>query len=414
MPDWFEKSFEISTDELRNIIQAFHLEMKRGLAKKKSSLKMLHTYVDRPDGSERGKFLALDLGGTNLRILSLNLKGGGRIMKDKEKKFVLKTKQMNTNAAALFDFLALCIEDFLIENNIALDEKVNLGFTFSFPVKQTAINSGFLIKWTKEFTARGVEGKNIVGLLNEALKRKEMPGINISALVNDTVGTLACRSYTDKDCETGVILGTGTNACYREKLKEGHRIINIEWGNFNKLPRTPYDVELDQASSNRGEQILEKMASGMYLGKIAGLMIEDLLQTKLKNFTTEQVSQVESDHSQLLSRTGRLLQNLGAGKLDLKDRQVVKKICRAVAYRGARISAAVLAAVITKVDPQLSSKHVVAMDGTLYEKHPLFATDIKGTLKELFGLKATRIKIVLTKDGSGKGAAIIAAVAGKK
>lgn len=414
MPDWFEKNFEVSTDKLKNIINDFHLEMERGLLREESSLKMLHTYVDKPCGLERGKFLALDLGGTNLRVLSLDLKGGSRIVKTGEKKFVLGTKQMHTNARALFDFLALSIKDFLIENNIALDEKIDLGFTFSFPVKQTAINSGFLIKWTKEFRAHGVEGKNVVVLLKEALKRKGLSGVNVSALVNDTVGTLACRSYTDRDCDVGVILGTGTNACYREKIGSGHMIINIEWGNFNKLARTPYDLDLDAASVNKGEQILEKQVSGMYLGKIAGLMIEDLLQVKLNNFTTEHISQIESDHLSSLNRVGRILKDLGQAKLDLKDRQIVKKICRVVTSRGARVSAAALAAVITKIDPELSKSHVVAMDGTLYEKHPLFAADIKNALKELFGPKAKRVKIVLTKDGSGLGAAIIAAVASRK
>ncbi len=414
MPNWFEKNFEISQDLLKNIIRDFHLEMERGLRRQKSSLKMLYTYVDKPRGLEKGEFLALDLGGTNLRVLSLELKGKGKIMKGKEKKFVLGPKQMNTNAQALFDFLALCVRDFLIENDIPLDQKIDLGFTFSFPVKQAAINSGFLIKWTKEFTASGVEGKNVVELLKQALKRKGISGIKIAALVNDTVGTLACRSYTDKDCDVGVILGTGTNACYREKVKRGQMIINIEWGNFNKLPRTPYDLELDEASVNKGEQILEKEVSGMYLGKIASLIIEDLLKIKLNNFTAEHISRIESDHSQSLNYVGRLLKDLGAGKLDLEDRKVVKKICRVVTARGARISAAVLAAVITKIDPGLSKKHVVAMDGTLYEKHPLFAADIKNTLKELFGQKSEQIKIILTKDGSGKGAAIVAAVASQK
>lgn len=33
----------------------------------------------------------------------------------------------------------------------------SLGFTFSFPVNQTAINAGTLITWTKGFSASGVE-----------------------------------------------------------------------------------------------------------------------------------------------------------------------------------------------------------------------------------------------------------------
>jgi hexokinase len=33
--------------------------------------------------------------------------------------------------------------------------KREIGFTFSFPVKQTSIDSGILIKWTKGFAVSG-------------------------------------------------------------------------------------------------------------------------------------------------------------------------------------------------------------------------------------------------------------------
>lgn len=34
------------------------------------------------------------------------------------------------------------------------------GFTFSFPVKQTSIDSGILIKWTKGFAVSGTVGNS--------------------------------------------------------------------------------------------------------------------------------------------------------------------------------------------------------------------------------------------------------------
>ena len=33
-----------------------------------------------------------------------------------------------------------------------------IGFTFSFPVKQTSVDSGILIKWTKGFAVSGTVG----------------------------------------------------------------------------------------------------------------------------------------------------------------------------------------------------------------------------------------------------------------
>ena len=70
-----EGLFDISVKDMKKIIIDFHKDMARGLCGKKSSLKMLPAYVDRPKGDERGTFIALDLGGTNFRVLDLELKG---------------------------------------------------------------------------------------------------------------------------------------------------------------------------------------------------------------------------------------------------------------------------------------------------------------------------------------------------
>ncbi|MFA6100506.1 MAG: hexokinase family protein, partial [Patescibacteria group bacterium] len=61
----------------------------------------------------------------------------------------------------------------------------DLAFTFSFPVVQLSIVSGKLIGWTKGFTDAGVEGRDVVRLLCEALERKGLGFIHIAALTND-------------------------------------------------------------------------------------------------------------------------------------------------------------------------------------------------------------------------------------
>ncbi len=51
-------------------------------------------------------------------------------------------------------------------------KKLVLGFCFSFPLEQTARDSGTLIKWVKGFDNAGVEGRDVVELLREAFHRK--------------------------------------------------------------------------------------------------------------------------------------------------------------------------------------------------------------------------------------------------
>ncbi len=80
----------------------------------------------------------------------------------------------------------------------------------------------------------------------------------VAALINDSVGTLAGGCYMDSDTKIGIILGTGTNACYVEQAsnisalgkKNGHgqqrplMAINTEWGNFDASSMPYTDVRL--------------------------------------------------------------------------------------------------------------------------------------------------------------------------
>ena len=62
---------------LLQVSDAMDVEMRAGLASEDGSkLKMLVTYVDSlPSGDEKGLFYALDLGGTNFRVLRVQLGG---------------------------------------------------------------------------------------------------------------------------------------------------------------------------------------------------------------------------------------------------------------------------------------------------------------------------------------------------
>jgi hexokinase len=372
--------------------------MSKGLRGGKSSLSMIPTFARMPTGREKGRFIALDLGGTNFRIMEVALNGRGGISVMSEKRFRLKNRDITGTQERLFDFIALSVRRFMRSNRIGIAGKTRLGFTFSFPVRQRSISDGILLCWNKGFAAKNVVGRDVVGLLDKALRRNSVNNIRVAALINDTVGTLVTRRYSDRNCDLGVIIGTGTNASYPEKTRLG-QAMNIEWGNFNKLPRTVYDRRLDKSTANPGRQILEKMVSGMYLGEIARLILGDTLGDKAPaelrrpwKFSAEQVA---------LAGRGALYH----------DRPVVKKVCAAVSQRSARIIAAAIAAVILWMDPKLKNNHTVAIDGSLFEKWPEYRGHIKSCLGEILGGKSAKVSLKLTRNGSGKGAAVVAAVA---
>lgn len=65
---------------------------------------------------------------------------------------------------ALFDFIAAALAKFVAEEgegfHPAPGRQRELGFTFSFPVRQQSIASGSLIKWTKGFSIEDTVSTN--------------------------------------------------------------------------------------------------------------------------------------------------------------------------------------------------------------------------------------------------------------
>ena len=78
--------------------------------------------------------------------------------------FSVSSELMKGPGEDLFDYIADCLAEFTKEKGIN-NEILPLGFTFSFPCKQTGLDSGELINWTKGFTCSGVEGERLKLLL---------------------------------------------------------------------------------------------------------------------------------------------------------------------------------------------------------------------------------------------------------
>lgn len=377
----------------------------------------------------------------------------------------------------LFLFLARQIEAFLrIHHNEHFEAHIrrkrdgnseedlfDLGFTFSFPVRQFGINSGTLIRWTKGFNIPDAVGHDVCALLQSAIDDLHLP-VRVAALVNDTVGTLMARSYTSPG-ETGTMLGaifgTGTNGAYVEKLDRitklqkmkdtyydtasGEMIINAEWGSFDNhlsvLPSTVFDRELDDNSNNPGVQMFEKRVSGMFLGEILRRALLALHNDpKLGLFKPSETSKVSIPSDSLFYRQWgldtSLLSQVEADttkhftevKTGLKDHlkienpsdaecEAVKILVHAIGKRAARLSAVPIAAILIDTG-KLEADDIIdiGVDGSLVEFYPNFEGYMREALREVpqVGVAGEKkIRIGISKDGSGVGAALIALVASK-
>ena len=83
----------------------------------------------------------------------------------------------------LFDYIACCIENFIEINEMLPNDgteaagPIPLGFTFSFPCRQEGLTIARLVVWTKGFSCPGVEGQNVVQLLQSAIQRRKVATI---------------------------------------------------------------------------------------------------------------------------------------------------------------------------------------------------------------------------------------------
>eukprot|EP00494_Astrolonche_serrata_P023280 UN23538 len=160
-------------------------------------------------------------------------------------------------------------------------------------MKKTRLDSAVLIEWTKGFATTGVAGEDVCYLLQKALEKHNVP-VRVTAIVNDTTATLLTGKLQRTDCEIGVILGTGSNACFMGP----NGVINTEWGGFDcdylrEKICTDTDHEIDKHSPNPNRQRYEKMVSGFYLGECARLeLIKKLGLKRVASFQNEEVLRV--------------------------------------------------------------------------------------------------------------------------
>lgn len=429
---------------------------------------MLPAYTDVPIHEVNGKFMAIDFGGTNFRCLLVEIEKG-KMVQNWQQSVVIDPK--TPTAEKLLAVLGQVVEDFVKAHPDQLEphpEVLPAGYTFSFPVKQTSLNSGVLVNWTKEFIAEGCVGHDPTEQLQGELNRRGLGWIHVKALCNDTVGTLCSKRLEDTDCVVGVILGTGTNACYREKLsnikkltpppadyKSDKMLINMEWGSFDGMPPSPIDEALWKRVD--GNQKFEKMISGRYCPMLAAQALDLAMQDgflpdlcahmkaagvpRYNPHTTLsliEISKVHHDTTADLSETRKVLVEFsGVEDKDIKITQeeltLVKELFTAIVIRAARLSGIAMAALVARITMhvEVMPRICIGVDGSVFHKYTGFADEIRATVKTILSSVAGKsfakykdlsgagvaafptsfpeVSITGAVDGSGLGAAVIVA-----
>lgn len=137
-----------------------------------------------PTGYETGTFLALDMGGTNLRVCEIVLSDRKGEFDITQSKYRIPEELKTGSGDEIWDYMADCVQQFIEYHHEGKPvPELPLGFTFSYPATQDYIDHGVLQRWTKGFDIDGVEGKDVVPMLEEALAKKVSDGLSLLALI---------------------------------------------------------------------------------------------------------------------------------------------------------------------------------------------------------------------------------------
>ncbi|RDL30713.1 Phosphotransferase [Venustampulla echinocandica] len=298
--------------------------------------------VLRFEGDVDGQYLAIDIGGTNLRVgfielLSLphpqseasDLNGKAStdagsnpqpsVQRHLEKSWPIGEQLKNNKAEDLFAWIGTCIAEIVREGcriwDGKLPDQIPLGVTFSFPMIQHTLSKATLMSMGKGFaiTSNLDLGKLLLEGY-ESVRDPSLPRIRITAIVNDAVATLVSfayqfRSNARRKAAMAVIVGTGCNATIPLALNKLHPskrptdlkvlddrapsedlkiTVNTEWSiNGTAVPLkelnfiTYWDTILDSQGEVPGFQPFEYMTAGRYLGELGRLIILDYFTNHL-------------------------------------------------------------------------------------------------------------------------------------
>uniref|UniRef100_A0A0C3SLR8 Phosphotransferase n=1 Tax=Guillardia theta (strain CCMP2712) TaxID=905079 RepID=A0A0C3SLR8_GUITC len=194
--------------------------------------------------------------------------------------------------------------------------------------------------------------------------------------------------------------------------------------------------QLDADSLNKGQQRLEKLIGGMYLGDLCARMLESAIAAKelslplsseqlRQAFTSSLASKIEAASSP--ADLQQLLQEELKVQVSPPAAQLILEICSEVSSRAATVSGCLLAAIVKHMK-LVGQEIVVGIDGSIFKLYTRFKERISLTLEELLGEDGNKVVLEVTlpltgrwsdppqlsEDGSGVGAAVIAATAAER
>lgn len=418
--DWMNiaQYFYMNDEQLQLFSQLFSEAVGKALRGEPSTLCALKSYIGLPTGNEKGTYLALDFGGTNVRASRIRLLGNHCFLIEKKVSRPLKQPgkynyiSEETTAEELFDFIADIVREVSGGN-----KKLKLGHTFSFAVSQENAFDAKLVRWAKEIMVPGVIGKRVNLLLRQALERADLDAIEPVSLINDTTAALLASCYQYGQGNVAVICGTGFNICYYEP--QWQMIVILEAGGYGDVLRTDWDKCVDKESRLPGDHKLEKMVSGAYLSELyRQVAITYFDEQDIPHFSTKEMNDLL--WTEQLSAGRLCMGKLWNRIVRPEDVQPLRNMAAAIFVRSAQLTGAACYGVLRHLYPDGNiPKQNIAVEGSVLANVRggiiMVEDAIRACQEEHLHveLKDVQAKPVLVQDGPSIGAAVAAAMCSK-
>ncbi|MDO5445188.1 MAG: hypothetical protein Q4F31_06160 [Eubacteriales bacterium] len=391
--------------------------MLSGLAGNIVDMPMIPTFLKGMDTPPMNKpVMVIDAGGTNYRCALASFNESGCSISN-----LFKAKMPGTDKPVTWDEFIAFVADSLVP---VASEADTVGFCFSYDAEITPNVDGIVNRIDKEVVVTGCEGKLVGEALSSALAQRGFPGKRV-LILNDTVAALLGGSaaidvsrYSDF---VGMICGTGINTCASasyEKISKldlsgsGKMLINFECGAFSGIPSGDVDLAVDAASHNPGEKPMEKMCSGVYVGKICAAAFKAAVGDQL--FSEAVKGKLEAISEKI---GGRLADEWAQG-IDsenifgsAEELEIASEIAKAVFRRSAHCMASVILAIMLLNDSGKTPDcpMCVCAEGSLISRSTYFLPELKKCLKEISEREEPRFaEIVVGNETTLPGSAVAA------
>ena len=135
--------FDINANKFKAIVDGFKAECEHGLNSDSASglPTMIPSFVTRlPTGQERGTFLSLDLGGSNLRVSAVNLLGDSQVNVVTEVRRTVSDTLRTGSSIDFFDWIADAVNVLLVDissrqGDVSNEQPMSMGVCWSFPLE---------------------------------------------------------------------------------------------------------------------------------------------------------------------------------------------------------------------------------------------------------------------------------------